>query len=130
MTYDPSLIDFCDFLKDYALSGLKYFHGLDGRDQTRIRRRIAPIEDGEQQIEQKFNKAKYRNQTKFNFIPMPKPTSDFTASFFVPTFLFSDGDEFRCAFSLIAWIDHGDGRTISFRLELADKDDSTHSYNH
>jgi hypothetical protein len=88
------------------------------------------IEDERQKIERKFSEAKKRRLPHFNFIPMPKPTDDFTVSFFVPRFQFTDGDNFRCAFCLVAWIDHGDGQTISFRLEPADADNMPHSYNH
>jgi hypothetical protein len=130
--YDPPLADFCDILKDYSLSGLNFFRGLGARDQDRVRRTIGPtlIEDERQQIEYKFSQAKSRKSPSFNFIPMPKPTGDFAVSFFVPRFRFVEGGHFRCAFCLIAWVDHGDGQTISFRLEPADEDDTTHSYNH
>jgi hypothetical protein len=130
--YDPSLGDFCDILKDYALSGISFWHTLGGKRQTEVARLFGPlIENDPQQLEWKFSEAKKERAPQFNFIPMPEPSGrDFVISFFVPRFDFSSGKKFRCGFLLVAWINHNGGRTVAFRFEAAHGDNTSHAYDH
>jgi hypothetical protein len=134
--YDPSLEDFCDILKDYSLTGLKYFRELGGQPRIDLLKMFNGgnlIESASEALEHKFSEAKKRRDPHFNLIPMPRPHGrDFLISFFAPRFDFSPKDkEFDCSFYLVLWISHdGGGRSIAFRLEPADRAAGPHSYPH
>jgi hypothetical protein len=130
--YDPSLVEFCDILRDYSLSGLNYFGKIAGRAKEDIVKTFGGIiEDNKEELTYKFGAAKVSKKTNFKLIPMPKPhCSDFLISFFVPQFQFPKRGKFLCSFYLITWTDHKGGRTLAFRFEPGESIDSAHSYSH
>lgn len=138
-SYEPSLADFCEIVKKYALHGLYHFDRMGSAKRNLIQARIPPmmLELNKQRLEIKFKSVGSGTPQDFDFIPMPPPESGakFDAAFFVPRFTLGQDNTFSCAFCLLLWKDHREvnshgkqGRTYSFRVEPIEL--GSHAYAH
>jgi hypothetical protein len=133
--YEPSLLEYCEILRDYGLSGLSYFDSLGSATRSKVMKRLAKIsvEDTEYKIRTKFSKAASCSVTSFGLLPMPKPGgSEVEMGFFLPRFRYFPSQKFSCSFCLLLWRDWSRsraGKASSFRLEVADTN-GAHSYAH
>ncbi len=139
--YNWSRGEYCDLLKDYALSGLKYYNSVSENFKTRVMRHLHnKIESDEWNIRRQFNSISRGQDEIFGFLPMPKPSgNDFSLGFFIPKFRHMEKQKFLCSYDIMLWIDNDEngsvdqirrGKTIAFRLEPADQDSSPHAYPH
>lgn len=135
LAYEPPLAEYCEILRDYSLSGLAHLKDVQSPAVTKLRRRFrsVSIEEDEWTIRDKFKKIAARNtSTTFGLLPMPKPGGgDLEIGFFIPRFSFKPASRFTCSFCLMLWRDwanSGAGKSIAFRLEVADP--GAHCYPH
>jgi hypothetical protein len=128
--YQPSLGDFCDILRDYSHSGLKYFKKLPGAIQQGIRQSLGnKLEENSQLFDLKFSKIKQGKSSSLNFLPMPQPGGDdFAASFFLP--YITGTSCYTCSFTVLFWINFGKGATCAIRFEPSGGQDNAHGYTH
>lgn len=135
--YKPPLKEYCALLREYALSGMRFFSNLEEGLVLKIERSLkGHIERHEQKLTHKFSEAHKGRPVDFGFIPAPRSESNqFAVAFFMPKFAFGKKGKFACSFNILLWIDdndpaEADGKTVAFRLDPPDSPQSNRSSPH